>query len=348
MLDRRARPRVSVLLPVRDAAATLGACLRSVARQTEPDLECIVVDDASRDASRDVAHRAARADARFRVVDGPGRGIAAALEAGLAHCRADVVARMDADDWMHRDRLRAQCDALDADASLDGVGCHVRIFPRGALADGRLRYERWLASLRTPDDVARDAFVECPLAHPTWALRRATFERFPYRDVPFPEDYDLLLRALGAGARLGVVPRRLVGWRDGPARLSRTDARYAIAAFTECKAWHLARGFLAGGDDYVLWGHGATGRALARALARHGKHPSAIVELHPRRIGREIAGAPVVPPEALGPGGALEARARAGALRLVASVAGARPRAEIRAALARLGLRDGADFVCAA
>jgi len=342
MIDGSVAPRVSVLLPVRNAQATLDACLRSIARQSEPGFECIVVDDGSTDASREVALGAARADARFRVVDGPGRGIVAALHAGLAHCRAPIVARMDADDWMRRERLRAQCDALDADASLDGVGSHVRIFPRRELREGRRRYEAWLHSLRTPDDVARDAFVECPLAHPTWAMRAALLARFPYRDVPFPEDYDLVLRALAGGARLGVVPQRLVAWRDAPARLSRTHARYSLAAFTACKAWHLAHGFLAGSPRYVLWGYGATGRTLARALAAHAKHPSEIVELHPRRIGRTIAGARVVAPDALAE------LARDPALRLVASVAGPRPRAEIRAALAEIGLREGAQFVCAA
>ena len=53
-------PRVSVLMPVRDAADTLGACLRSLQRQSFSDWECVLVDDGSRDASLAVA-RAAQA-----------------------------------------------------------------------------------------------------------------------------------------------------------------------------------------------------------------------------------------------------------------------------------------------
>lgn len=335
-------PAISILLPARNAEATLATCLRSLLRQSEPDWECIVVDDASGDATAAVARDFAARDPRFRVVEGPGRGIVAALEAGRRACRGLLVARMDADDWMLRDRLRAQRAALEGDPGLAGVGCHVRLFPRSGLRDGRRRYERWLGSIATADDVERDALVECPIAHPTWMLRRDVLDRHGYRDDGVPEDYDLLLRMLADGERLGVVPRRLLAWRDGPARLSRTHPAYSEEAFTRCKASHLARGLLADTRSYVLWGYGGTGRALRRALLDHDRHPSHIVELHPRRIGQTIHGAPVVAPEALSELAELAGRP------IVASVSGPGPRREIRAALAALGLREGRDFVCAA
>jgi glycosyltransferase involved in cell wall biosynthesis len=332
-------PRVSVLLPARDAATTLPLCLRSIERQTEPHWECIVVDDASRDETREVAERSAARDSRFRVVAGEGAGLVAALLRGFEHCRAPLIARMDADDWMHRDRLRAQCAALEAAPELAGVGCHVRLFPRNGLREGRRTYESWLRSLRTPEDVRRDAFVECPLAHPTWLLRREVLEAHPYRECDWPEDYDLLLRLLGSGQNLGVVPRRLLGWRDSPARLSRVHPNYADDRFTACKAEYLAAGFLANLDRYVLWGYGGTGRALRRELAERGREPSHIVELHPGRLGQRIHGAPVIPPQAL---------REIDCPRIVVSVAGAGPRSEIRAALARMGFRELQDYICAA
>jgi len=136
-----------------------------------------------------------------------------------------------------------------------------------------------------------------------------------------------------------MVPRRLVAWRDHPARLSRVDPTYALDRFTACKAAFLASGFLDGHSRYVLWGYGGTGKALARALAGHGKRPSAIVEVHPRRVGQCIGGAPVVPPDAL---------VRLRPKRLVVSVAGPAPRALIRDALATMGFVELRDFVCAA
>ena len=331
-------PLVSVLIPVRDAEATLDASLRSVARQTERRFECVIVDDGSRDGTLECARGWARRDGRFRVIEGPREGLVPTLRRGNAACRAARIARMDADDWMHRERLELQIEALERDG-LAAVGSHVRLFPRSRLGEGMRAYERWLASIDSPRRVREEAFVECPVAHPTLMLRREAILALPYRDRGWPEDYDLVLRLLASGRRVGVVPRRLLAWRQGPTRLSQTDPRYDTARFTACKAAFLAEGFLSGRRDYVLWGYGGTGRELARALRSHLRFPSSIVELHPRRIGRTIQGAPVV------------GRARLGAPPgppLVVSVAGARARREIRIELARMGYRECIDYLCAA
>jgi hypothetical protein len=186
--------------------------------------------------------------------------------------------------------------------------------------------------------VQREAFVECPIAHPTLMLRRDALAD-GYRDVAWPEDYDLVLRLLESGRELGMVPERLLHWRDGAGRLSRTSERYAIPAFVACKAEYLARGFLRDTDRYVLWGFGDTGKALAEALAQRGKHPSAIIELHPGRLGQLIRGVRVIPPENLP---ALPRQP------LLVSVAGLTPRTEIRAALAEMHFTEQRDFICCA
>ncbi len=332
-------PAISILLPAFNAAATLDACVRSIARQRECDWECVLVDDGSSDDTLARARAFARHEPRLVVVAAPHRGIVAALETGLARCRGTLVARMDADDLMHRDRLRAQRRVLDDDPTLAAVGCRVRLFPRAHLRDGRRAYERWLNAITTPADVRAEAYVECPVAHPALTIRRDVLGRLGYRDVDWPEDYDLLLRLLATGAAVASVPRRLVCWRDGADRLSRRDPRYGHDRFTACKAAFLAGGILATTDRYVLWGYGDTGRALRRALAAHGKQPSHVVEVHPGRLGNVIHGAPVIAPAAL---------ADMAERPIIVSVAGAAARAEVRAALAALGLRERCDFVCAA
>ncbi len=329
-------PRASILLPVYDGAATLAACLKSIARQSEPDFECVVVDDGSRDGSAAIARDFG--DARVRVLALPHRGLVPALNDGLAACRAPVVVRMDADDLMHRDRLRAELAAIDG--GLDAAGCHVRLFPRAGLSEGRRAYERWLNAVDSPERVLAEAFVECPIAHPTLAVRRELLAELGYRDEGWPEDWDLVLRLLERGARIGVVPRRLLSWRDGPARLSRTAPAYGIDRFMACRAHFLARWL--GARAWVLWGYGGTGKALRRELARLGKEPRAIVELHPGRLGQRIFGAEVIAPERL------PEVAPPGSLPIAVSVAGAGPRAEIRAALSAMGYRERHDYVCCA
>jgi glycosyltransferase involved in cell wall biosynthesis len=330
-----ARPRVSVLLPARDAGATLPAALGSLRRQTFPDWECIGVDDGSVDGTAAMA----AADPRIAAVTIPRTGLVGALTAGLTRCRGEYVARMDADDLMRRDRLARQVAMLDASPELAAVGSHVRFFPRRGMTDGLRAYEHWLNDIDSPARVRAEAFVECPVAHPSLMVRRQVLARFGYREPGWPEDYDLVLRLLEAGLDIGVVPRRLLAWRDGPARLTRTHPAYALDRITACKAAFLAAAFLAGDESYVLWGYGGTGRALHRALRRHGKRPTHIVEVHAGRLGNTIHGAPVVPPDAL---------AELSPGRLVASVAGLSARSEIRAHLTALGWVETRDFVCAA
>jgi glycosyltransferase involved in cell wall biosynthesis len=339
VLDGRRMLAVSVLMPAYEAEATIGAALRSVQRQSHRDWECVVVDDGSSDGTASLAQRFAAEDPRVRVVSVSHGGIVAALNVGLAACRGQLVARMDADDLMQRQRLERQRAALQDNPAWTGVGCHVRLFPRRGMTDGLKSYELWLASIRSAADVAREAFVECPIAHPTLMLRREALAEAGYRDGGWPEDYDLVLRLLGENRTLGMVAERLLHWRDGSGRLSRTSARYSRSAFVACKAEYLTRGFLRDADRYVLWGYGDTGKALAGALAQRGKHPSAIIELHPGRLDQLIRGVRVVPPDRL-PSLARQP--------LLVSVAGIKARSEIRAALAGMGFAETRDFVCCA
>jgi len=332
-------PLVSVLLPAFNASRTLPACLHSLQRQTEPRWRCVAVDDGSRDDTLSRLREVAARDDRFEVVSGLHRGLVEALNRGLRRCRGRYVARMDADDLMHRERLAAQLRLLEAEPRLAAVGCHVRIFPRADLRDGRRAYEGWLNSVDSARRVREEAFVECPIAHPTWMIRRDVLDQFGYRQQGWPEDYDLLLRLLAAGHEVGVVPRRLLCWRDSPRRLSRTSPAYGLDRFTACKASFLAAGFLGTRETYGLWGYGETGRALRRVLLEHGKQPAFIVELHPGRLGKLIHGAPVISPQ--------ELRSRRG-LPIVVSVAGPEPRRQIRDALGQMGFEELRDFVCAA
>ena len=332
-------PRVSILVPAFNAGATLAACLRSVQRQTETRWECVIVDDGSADDTVACARAFAERDPRFTVVSTPHRGLVAALNNGIEHCRANVVARMDADDLMHRHRLAAQLRLLDAEPRLAAVGCHVRLFPRGELRDGLRAYERWLNGIDSPRRVHEDVFIECPIAHPTLMIHRETLARLGYRDCGWPEDYDLILRLVTRGAAIGVVAQRLLCWRNCPQRQTWIGEQYGLDRLTACKAAFLASHFLAGTDAYILWGFGDTGRALQRALLQHGKRPSHVVEVHPGRLGNVIHGAPVVGYEQLPH---LPRRP------VIVSVAGEGPRQQIRDAMAAMGFQEIQDFVCAA
>jgi glycosyltransferase involved in cell wall biosynthesis len=332
-------PRISVLLPCRDAAAYLDEAVASLLAQTFPDFEVVAVDDGSADDTPARLAGWARRDERVRVFRRPGGGIVAALNDALAAARGDVVARMDADDVAEPARFERQLALLDAQPHVAACGTRVRYFPRTAVRDGARRYEAWLNSLHHPADLARDSFVECPIAHPTLMVRaRALRDVGAWRDVAWPEDYDLVLRLLAAGHALANVPDVLLRWRERPDRLSRTDDRYSTAAFHRCRAHHLARSVL-GGRRAVVIGAGPVGKALAKALAAEAVSIAAFIDVDPRKVGQTIHGAPVLPRDALG-------RFR-GAYAL-AAVGNAKARNEIREWLRSAGWREGEQFCAAA
>jgi len=333
-------PAVSVLLPVRDAERTLAACLDSLAAQTLADLEVIAVDDHSRDGSRALLEDAAHRDARVRVLENPGEGLVAALNAAAAAARAPLLARMDADDVSHPDRLRAQKARLDEEPGLDVLGTRVRLVGEARNNQGMRDYVEWLNGLLDHEAIVRDLFVESPLAHPTVMMRAEALRRLGgYRAFDGPEDYDLWLRAHAAGLVFGKLPEVLLDWRDAPARLSRTDPRYAADRFRAVKLAALEQGALPPGRPVVVWGAGPVGKGWARALRARGHHVAAFVEVHPRRIGARIQDAAVLPLEA--------ATSIAGALHL-AAVGQPGARDQIRRHAQALGLRDTADLIAVA
>ncbi|MCI0340564.1 MAG: glycosyltransferase [Planctomycetales bacterium] len=336
-----ATPRVSVLLPVRDGAETLPEALGSLLSQTLRDLEVVAVDDGSRDGTAAILGGAAAKDPRVRIVATGGRGLVAALNLGLAESRGTFVARMDADDVSHPERLAEQVALLDARPDVGVASCLVRIVREGGVAPGFKAYERWLNSCVTPEEIAREIFVESPVPHPTALMRREELVALGgYRDPPWAEDYDLWLRYHVAGRAMAKVPLVLLDWRDHDGRLSRVDPRYRRDRFVDAKAHYLVRGPLAGRPEALVWGAGPIGKRLARGLRREGVAVPAFVDVDPRKVGRKApGGAAVVDPDAL-------ARFRGTPLLVAVGVRGAR--ALIRGALAARGWTEGSDFWCAA
>jgi glycosyltransferase involved in cell wall biosynthesis len=331
-------PLVSVLIPARNAVDTIEPALRSVRAQTLGEWEAVIIDDGSTDATASVVSRLAQKDKRIGLLSHAHEGIVGALNRGLAACGAPLVARFDADDLMHRDRLRLQVEMLARRPELSGVGSLVRCFPRRTLRAGMRRYEAWLNSMHEPDAIARERFIESPLVHPSVMVRREVLAAARWRDEPWPEDWELWLRLMEAGHRFAKVPEVLLYWRDSAARLTRTQSRYMPERLVELRAHYLARGPLKGREP-VIWGAGEIGKKLARALNKVGAPVRAFIDIDPRKIGQRIHGARVLaPPELLAPNG----------VTLLAAVGAPQARGEIRAAAVAAGFVEGVDFYACA
>lgn len=318
-----------MLLPVRNAAATLGECLASLAAQTLRDHEVVAVDDGSTDHSAEILERTAVRDRRVRLVRGPHRGLVAALTTAVDQARGRLLARMDADDVAAPERLRLQVRRLEGDAGVDVLGCRVRLV--GGMANAGMRaYVAWQNRLLDHDAIVRDLLVESPLIHPSVMMAAAAFRRIGgYRSFDGPEDYDLWLRARAAGLRFAKLKETLLLWRDGPRRLTRTDPRYAPGRFRALKLHSLEAGPLRERRGVVVWGAGPIGKSWAADLRRRGHDVAAFVEVDPKKFGQRIHGIPVVDVPAAG---------RLPGLLHLAAVGRPGARERIRAEARRLGL----------
>ncbi len=333
-------PRVSVVMPCYNARATVDEAITSILENTLTDLELIAVDDGSEDGTAELLREWAGKDERVEPLLLEHAGLIEALNAGWRAARAPLIARMDADDLAASSRLEKQVEFLARHSGVAAVSSLVESFPPEAVREGFQVYLDWLNGLVTPEDIAREIFVESPLPHPSVMVRRGWLERMGgYKEFGWPEDYDLWLRMHLAGARFGKVEEVLLYWREDPERLTRTDSRYSVRNFLRAKAHYLMEGPLADRDAVLIWGAGQMGRRLSKHLLREGAELAVFIDVDPRKIGREKRGRPVVGREEL-----MDWWRRYENPALVSAVGSHAARPEIRAYLEQRGLKEAQDW----
>lgn len=126
--------RVTVVIPMFNAEATIAACLSSVAAQTHRDLEVLLIDDASRDDTLRVAFETIADDDRFVVLrQERNQGASAARNLGIAKGGGRYLFFLDADDWLDADAI-ARMVAFAEENDCDLV-CASHVQERGEWAN---------------------------------------------------------------------------------------------------------------------------------------------------------------------------------------------------------------------
>lgn len=333
-------PEVSVLLPCYNAARTLPEALSSITNQTHPDFEVVAVDDGSTDNTLEILKRWQTKDDEFRVISRPHQGIIATANAGLDACRAPLVARMDADDRAHPERLGLQVAYLKEHPEVAAVGSLVAGFPEEQVGRGFELYYEWLNSLVTHEQITREIFIESPLPNPSMTFRKSWVQKVGgYQDHGWPEDYDLWLRLYLAGARFAKIPRVLLEWREHENRLTHQHSRYSVKNFLRAKAHYLARGPAQDRDAVLVWGAGMTGRRLSKHLLEEGLPVVAFIDVDPKKIGGKLRGKPIIAREDV-----LDWWERYQRPILLSAVRARKARPLIRKRLTQLGLEEGKDW----
>lgn len=200
---------VSIGIPFRNARRVLAAAVRSVFAQTHHDWELLLIDDGSTDGSIEVVRHLD--DPRVRLVaDGSHRGLCARLNQIAAMARGTYLARMDADDVMHPERIERQLALLRTDPTVDLVDTATftvddDLTPLGIRGDRPLDPR--------PEAVLRDGL----LIHPTVMGRVEWFRRHPYDPIFVrAEDRELWMRTC-ATTSFARLCQPLFFYREGPA-----------------------------------------------------------------------------------------------------------------------------------
>jgi GT2 family glycosyltransferase len=217
-----ATPAVSVVMPVRNAAPFLEQSIRSILDQTFGDLELIALENGSSDESGAILRRWARHDERIRVFEEPqAMGLADSSNSVVEKASGSLIARMDADDVCHPERLEREYEVMQAEPDAVAVG---------TLAEGIDRHGRRVR----PRD--RWRLIHCsqlPFSHGSAMFRRDAFESVGgYREGLVARDVDLFLRLSDHG-RIVVLPEALYAYRYNVGSTSLAYSSAEIAHSTD-------------------------------------------------------------------------------------------------------------------
>jgi len=213
-MSARAAPVVSVLMAVHDGRRHLREALESLFAQTFDDFELVLVDDASTDDSRAIAE--SYGDARVRILaNDENLGLTRSLNRGLAVARGRYVARLDADDVAHRERLALQVAHLDRHPDLALVASAYRRIDE----DGGARGERHVPLSSTA--IRWHLLFLNAFAHSSVTFRRSVAESLGGYDdaVRYPQDYELWSR-IAAGHDVAALPQCLVSYRHSESSMT--------------------------------------------------------------------------------------------------------------------------------
>ncbi|MCF8461578.1 MAG: glycosyltransferase [Flavobacteriales bacterium] len=264
-------PRISILIPCKNAEQFLKECFTSILAQTESNWELIVVNDGSTDDSKVILDQFAQADERILILENNGSGIIDALRLAYSKSSGELVTRMDADDIMAPNKL----EILKRNLIKSGLGHvavgQVKYFSDEELKDGYRYYESWLNRLTATGTNYSDIFRECVIPSPCWMVFREDLDRCgAFESDQYPEDYDLTFRFFGNGLKVILCSEIIHYWRDHSSRSSRNDPNYADNRFLDLKLKWFLRLSHDSSRPLVVWGAASKGKMLSKGLLEAG------------------------------------------------------------------------------
>ncbi len=222
---------VSAVVPAFNAAATIEATILSIRRQTHARMEIIIVDDGSTDRTGEIARAHAAEDDRIRIIEIPNGGVAAARNAGIREARADLIAPIDADDLWHPHKIARQLEVMRRGGP--SIGYVYTGFNQVDMDDCVIRSAAFEGC--SGQVFLRSIFVNFVGNGSSLLIRREALEQIggyssELHRCGLQGAEDWLLQILIARRwEVGVVPARLVGYRQTPGAMSSGRLRMLLS-----------------------------------------------------------------------------------------------------------------------
>jgi len=193
LINNKSKATVSVLLCTYNDIYTLESAVNSVLAQTYGDFEFVIVNDASTDATQDVLDKFAKKDSRIAVyLNSENIGLTSSLNRGLSHCGCEYVARIDADDLWHKDKLQRQMGYIKEHPECALLGTAYEEIDASGLRIGAAT-----VSLFTDNEQLKNAMVKFnPFFHSSVIVKRSllVFLNGYNEAFRYAQDYNLWVR----------------------------------------------------------------------------------------------------------------------------------------------------------
>jgi glycosyltransferase len=205
-------PKVSIITPTLNCAATIDDCLQSVASQGYDNIEHIIIDGGSSDGTQDLARRFGT-----NVISEPDTGIYDAINKGLAQATGEIIHILNADDWYRHEGVISRVVEFMGEKSLDV--CHARV----ELVDRNKSVTKVIGF-----DISRGQLLrKCKVAHPAVFVRRSVYERYGGFSTGFriAGDHEFMLR-IWDKVKIGFLPEVTTRMRLGGASTRQVSRSY--------------------------------------------------------------------------------------------------------------------------
>lgn len=185
---------MSVLIPTYNVQDFVEQAISSITNQTYKNIEIIIVDDCSSDKTFEKLKKLAKQDSRIKLLrNDTNLKICKTLNRALKESKGKYIVRMDGDDISDKDRIEKQIEYLEKNQEVDLVGNSVKNIDE---KNNVFSITKYCSDFKELKKLAK---YGTPVLH-IWAARREVYEKLEgYREIPYVEDYDFLLRMITSG-----------------------------------------------------------------------------------------------------------------------------------------------------